>query len=509
MTVSDRARWREWCALGVLLLPVLTVSISTTALGFAVPALSAALRPTGEELLWIVDVYPLALAGLLLTSGVLGDRIGRRKVLAIGAVGVTAATIYAAFSDSALELIFARALVGVFGATLLPSTLSLMRNIFHDEGQRRLAIAIWSASFAGGGALGPIVGGWLLGHFWWGAIFLLPVPLNALMLATMFFLVPESRNEDSESIDALSVFLSIGAMVPTAYGLKHAAATGLDAFSILPLVFGIACGFFFTRRQLGMEHPLLDVRLFKNRVLTTAAIGNFSSVFVFAGVQFYVSQHIQLIQGLDPVTAGWWLLPGAAASVAVGVLIVYLTRTFPRWLLIGAGTLLMAAGAGLSVFLDVNTGIWLPVLMYVALGVGASAAQALNTDALISAAPPERAGAASGLSETAFELGTSLGVAVLGSVLTTFYGRALSLPEGLSASDYHAVVSTLGAAEEVAAKLSPEAGHLLHTAAQQAFIHAERVTGFTACLGLAAAGILIARSLRKGGLGRVSSPSNS
>lgn len=502
MRVPERAGVREWLALVVLMLPVLTVSISVSALGFAVPQLSADLAPTGEQLLWIVDVYPLALAAMLLTMGSLGDRVGRRKVLLIGTFGFTVVSAYAAFATSALELIVARAVVGIFGATLLPSTLSLLRNIFRDDGQRRLAIAVWSAGFAGGAAVGPIVGGWLIQHWWWGAIFLLPVPLNAVLLFAAPFLVPESRQSNAEGLDPISIVLSVAMMGPTAYGLKHGAAVGIDAGSVLPLAVGLICGFFFVRRQLALPEPLLDVRLFTNRVITTAALANFGSILVFVGVQFYLAQHLQLVLGLEPIVAGWWLLPGALGSMLMSVYVVSLARAVPRWALVGLGTATVALGTLAGTFLRVDSPVLFPVLIYLAIGLGSATAQALNTDALIAAAPPERAGAASGLSETAFELGTSLGVAILGSMLTTTYTRTLVIPDGVPQDAQYAVSQTLGAAEAVAATLPPEIGSALHSAAQQAFVHGENVASFFAGLALLAAALLIARSYRKAGLGR-------
>ena len=291
MHAPTRAGARQWFALAVLLLPVLMVSIDTTALSFAVPQLSAGLRPTSVQLLWIVDVYPLALAGLLVTMGVLGDRVGRRRLLFIGTAGFALVSVYAAYAPDAVHLIAARALLGVFGATLLPSTMSLIRNIFLDDEQRRLAIAIWSAGFAGGGALGPIVGGWLLEHLWWGSIFLLAVPIIAVFLAFAPFVVPESRRQDAGTLDPASVALSIATMAPIAFGLKHGAQAGVDAATVAALVFGLVCGTLFVRRQLRSEHPLLDVRLFGRPIFSASILSNFSTIFVFNGVTFYLSQH--------------------------------------------------------------------------------------------------------------------------------------------------------------------------------------------------------------------------
>lgn len=502
MPAPIRAGARQWAALAVLIMPVLIVSIDTTALSFAVPQLSAGLRPTSVQLLWIVDVYPLALAGLLVTMGVLGDRVGRRKLLFIGTAGFALVSIYAAYAPDAGHLIAARALLGVFGATLLPSTMSLIRNIFLDDEQRRLAIAVWSAGFAGGGALGPIVGGWLLEHMWWGSIFLLAVPIIAVFLVLAPFVVPESRRPDAGSLDPLSVALSIGTMGPIAFGVKHGAQSGIDTVTFATIVLGLACGTLFVRRQLRSEHPLLDVRLFGRRVFTASILANFATIFVFNGVTFYLSQHMQLVQGLSPLEAGLRLLPGAAASILMGVAVVYVARAVPRWVLIGFGMSIVAAGAAAGITIGVATPLLVPVAIYVLLGLGSAMAQTLTNDAIVSSVPAERAGAASGISETAYELGTSLGVAVLGSLLTVTYTRGLVVPDGVPASEEFAVRQTLGAAEAVVRRLPAEVGAALHEAATLAFVHAVNVTSFVAAGALLVVAALLTRTLKRAGLGR-------
>lgn len=502
MHAPARAGAKEWFALLVLILPVLMVSIDTTALSFAVPQLSAGLRPTSVQLLWIVDVYPLALAGLLVTMGVLGDRVGRRKLLFIGTIGFAAVSIYAAYAPDAGHLIAARALLGVFGATLLPSTMSLIRNIFLDDDQRRLAIAVWSAGFAGGGALGPIVGGWLLEHMWWGSIFLLAVPIIAVFLVLAPFFVPESKRPDAGSLDPLSVALSIGTMGPIAFGVKHGAQAGIDAATVATIVFGLTCGVLFVRRQLRSEHPLLDVRLFRRHVFTASILANFATIFVFNGVTFYLSQHMQLVQGLSPSQAGFRLLPGAAASMAMGVAVVYVARRVPRWALVGFGMSIVALGAAAGITIDVATPVFVPIVIYVLLGLGSAMAQTLTNDAIVSSVPAESAGAASGISETAYELGTSLGVAVLGSLLTVTYTRGLVVPDGVPAADEHAVRQTLGAAEAVVSRLPAEIGAALHQAATGAFVHAVNVTSFVAAAALLVAAALLTRTLKRAGLSR-------
>ncbi|MEO6531732.1 MAG: MFS transporter, partial [Specibacter sp.] len=250
-----RAGVRSWIALAVLMLPVLLVSVDNTVLSFAIPSISLALVPSASELLWIIDVYPLVLAALLVPMGSMADRFGRRKLLLIGSTGFAIVSVLAAFAPTAGALIGYRALLGLFGAMLMPSTLSLIRNLFLHPDQRRKAIAIWAAGFSGGAALGPIVGGFILEHFWWGAVFLMSVPvlIPLLILAPIF--VPESKDPAPGKIDALSILLSFGAMVPTIFGIKEIAQSGLSVTNIVLIVAGLTLGAVFVRRQLRRENP--------------------------------------------------------------------------------------------------------------------------------------------------------------------------------------------------------------------------------------------------------------
>lgn len=495
---------RRWWALVMLVMPVLAVMVAVSALSFAVPALSADLRPSGEELLWVLDVYPLALAGLLIPAGLLADRFGRRRVLVIGTVLFSLTSLAAAFAPTATHLIAARAVMGVFGACLMPSTMSLITTVFADEHERRLAIAIWTSGFAGAGAIGPIVGGWILAHWWWGAIFLVPLVCNIVFLAGVYVLVPESRAEHGEPIDPLSTVLLILALAPPAFGTKRLATSGVSAVAVLALLVGVVCAVWFVRRQLRMPAPMLDVRLFTDPVITMAVLANFAVIAVFAGVQLFLTQHLQLVNGLPAGEAGWWMLPGALASMVMGVGVVYLARSVPRWLLIGIGLGGAGLAAAASVFLRVDTPLIVPVLMYTALGLTEAMSTTLSTDALMGAAPDDRAGAASGISETAFELGTALGIAILGSVTTAVYARSLganTIP-GLSGDQVEAAGQTLGAAVDIAHGIGGPVGESLRVAAESAFLRAENVTGLIGGLLLVVVAVVVARSHRRSGLTR-------
>ncbi|KQT96172.1 MFS transporter [Sanguibacter sp. Leaf3] len=473
---APRAGRRAWFGLAALMLPVLLVSIDNTVLSFAIPQLSQALSPSASQLLWIVDIYPLILAGLLVTMGTLGDRVGRRRLLLVGATGFGLVSVYAAFAGDATHLIAARALLGLFGATLMPSTLALLRNLFLDDNQRRLAIAIWASAFSAGSALGPIVGGWLLEHFWWGSIFLINVPVLVVLLVVAPFVLPESRNPGSARLDPLSVVLSVVSMLPFVFGIKKLASDGLSPLGVASLLLGVALGVLFVRRQTRSSSPLLEVGLFKNRVFSASVLANFMAVFSISGLIFFVSQYLQLVLELSPMEAGLYLLPGAAATVAMGLAAVALARIAPIWLLIPVGLLLATLGYLLGTTLTGSSSVGVIVVIFVLVGGGAGLAETLTNDAILASVPPERAGAASGISETAYELGASLGVAILGSVLAAVYRTRLELPAGLDPAVADQARETLGGAVSAADGLPAGQADALLEAAKAAFAHGVDLT---------------------------------
>jgi DHA2 family multidrug resistance protein-like MFS transporter len=463
-----RAGTRAWIALAVLMLPVLLVSVDNTVLSFAIPSISLALIPSAPELLWIIDIYPLVLAALLVPMGSLADRYGRRRMLMIGSTGFAVVSVMAAFAPSATALIGYRALLGLFGAMLMPSTLSLIRNLFTDQNQRRKAIAIWAACFSGGAALGPIVGGFLLEHFWWGSVFLLAVPvlIPLLILAPIF--VPASKDPAPGKIDPLSIVLSFGAMVPTIFGIKEIAQTGLSAINVALIVVGLAVGTLFVRRQLRRKDPMLDVRLFKNSVFSGGVLANLLSIFSLVGFLYFVTQHLQLVVGLSPTAAAYVLVPGLVISIISGLLAATLAKHFkPSWLVSG-GLLLNAAGF-LIVWLNTDGSVAGIITAFVVLGAGVGMAETISNDLILSAAPPAKAGAASAISETAYEVGSVLGTAILGSILAAAYRMNVAVPAGISVGDQHTAGQTLGGAIDVAKSLPAEQGSSLLASAKHAF----------------------------------------
>lgn len=453
-----------WLALAVLMLPVLLVSVDNTVLAFAVPQLSAQLHPTSGQLLWLVDIYPLVLGALLVPMGAAADRVGRRRMLLLGGAGFAAVSAIAAFAPSAGYLIAARAGMAIFGATLMPSTLSLIRNIFTDAAKRRLAIAVWAAGFAAGAALGPIVGGFLLEHFSWGSIFLMAVPILLPFLVLAPLVVPESKDPHPGRLDVVSVLLALGAMAPLVYGITALATGRSGLFSLGFIAVGAGFGAVFVHRQIRVDAPLLDVSLFRNRVFRGSVVINLLSVFALVGFIFFVTQDLQLVMGLDPIPAAVVLVPGLVTTVIAGLLVVPIVGRVRPAIVVSVNFTLAAAGYGLVAVVETTPTVILAA--FVILGIGIGAGETVSNDLILSNAPAQRAGSASAISETAYEVGAALGTVVIGGVITAHFRATLVVPPGIpdaSAAD------TLGGAISLAERLSGPAGPQLLSAAREAF----------------------------------------
>ena len=499
---GTRVGWRGWAALAVLMLPVLLVSVDNTVLSFALPAIGRDLEPSSAEQLWIVDVYPLVLAGLLVTMGTMGDRFGRRRMLLIGATGFAAISALAAFAPTAELLIVARAAMGFFGAMLMPSTLSLLRSIFTDRDQRRLAIAVWASMFSAGAALGPIVGGILLEHFGWGSVFLLAIPVLIPLLALAPFLVPESRDPHPGRIDPISIALSMATMVPIVFAIKELAVHGVGSAAWAFAAAGAVFGVLFVRRQLRMRTPMLDMRLFHEGTFTGALLVNLLSVVGLVGFLFFVAQHLQLVLGLSPLEAGMALVPGLAAMIVAGFLVVPLGRRVAPRMLVPVALAFSVLG---YVMVGVSGADALPatlVVAFVSLGIGIGAAETVSNELILASAPPAKAGAASAVSETAYELGAVLGTAVLGGVVTALYRSNLALPAALPADVREPARETLAGAMVEADLLGGSLGAALREAAASAF---GAGVGVTAAMG--AALVVVAAVIAAATLGGSRAPS--
>ncbi len=498
MTDLPRAGMRQWLGLAVLTLPVLLIAVDNTVLAFSVPTLSQALEPSSAQLLWIVDIYSFVLAGLLVTMGNLGDRIGRRRLLMIGAAGFSVASILAAFAPDAATLIAARALLGVAGATLMPSTLSLLRNIFVHDDQRRFAIATWSTMFAVGSAAGPIIGGWLLEHYWWGAVFLLGVPLTVGLLVVSPFLLPESKDPDPGRWDPLSAVLSFGAMLPFVYGIKMAAEHGVGLTSTLAMAIGLALGTVFVRRQRRVANPMIDVVLFADSRFRAAVTANTVALFAFAGCLFFLTQYLQTVLGLSPSRAGLALVPGTAVSVLCTLSAGRLARRFGAAAVISAGLGTAATGFLMLTQLTPDSGPGLAVGAYMLISAGIGVAIALTVDSIMANVPPAKAGAGSAVSETANELGIALGTALLGSIVLAVYRRTMAGADlaGIDPGALDAAKETLGGAAHAADQLSPAGAQALLDVAGTACTDGMRLAAAAAAAATLGAAIMAARALR-------------
>ncbi len=491
-----RQGWRGWAALAVLMLPVLLVSVDNTVLSFALPEIARDLTPTSAQQLWIIDVYPLVLAGLLVTMGSLGDRFGRRRMLMVGATGFAAVSALAAFAPSSELLIAARATMGLFGAMLMPSTMSLLRSIFTDRDQRRLAIAVWASMFSAGSALGPIVGGVLLEHFAWGSVFLLAVPVLIPLLVLAPLLVPESRDPHPGRIDPVSIVLSMATMVPVVYAIKEVAVHGPGPLPLVLVLVGLAFGWVFVRRQLRSESPMLDMRLFRRGAFTGALLVNLLSVVALVGFLYFVTQHLQLIVGLSPLQAGLALVPGLALMIVSGLAVVpFSRRVSPRVVVPVALALSVAAYVVIAVSTDAAA-LGILIGAFALLGIGIGAAETVSNELILATAPPAKAGAASAVSETAYELGAVLGTAVLGGILTALYRAGLVLPDGVPAGAAAAARETLGGAVTVADGLPGALGDRVVEAAASAFDAGVGVTSIIGAVLVVCAAVIAATTLK-------------
>jgi DHA2 family multidrug resistance protein-like MFS transporter len=485
--VAPKAGRREWLGLAAIALPCLLYSMDLTVLNLALPRISADLRPTSAQLLWIVDIYGFVLAGLLITMGTLGDRIGRRRLLLIGAAAFGAGSVLAAFSQTAEMLIATRALLGLAGATLAPSTLSLVRSMFLDEHQRTVAISVWISSYSVGAAIGPFVGGVLLEYFWWGSVFLIGVPVMVALLVLGPVLLPEFKDPDAGRLDLASAMLSLTAVLSVIYGLKQMAQDGPGWLSAASIMTGVGVGAAFVRRQQTMANPLIDLQLFRAPRFSASLAAYTVATFVAFGVFVFIGQYLQLVLGLSPWQAGLWTMPFAAAFIVGSMLTPMIARRMHPALLMTGGLVLAAIGFGMLTQVDGTNGLPMLVSAIVVYSLGLAPVFTLATDMMVGSAPPERAGAASAISETGSEFGGALGIAILGSLGTAVYRSEMAhaSPMDVPVDAMDAARSTLGAAVAVAQQLPGQLAGELTALASGAFTVALEVTA------ISSAGIVI------------------
>jgi DHA2 family multidrug resistance protein-like MFS transporter len=456
----------RWLALSVLVLAVLLVAVDATVLGLATPYISEDLNPSGTQLLWIGDVYSFVIAGLLVSMGSLGDRIGRKRILLGGATAFGAVSVLNAYATTPELMILARALLGVAGATLMPATLALIRNIFHDPRERSLAVGIWGATASAGTAVGPIVGGFLLEHFWWGSVFLINLPVMAVLVLVGVRTLPESRNPNPGPWDLISVALSLVGMIALVYAVKEAATHGLTPATLAAGLLGAAALYGFVHRQLTMPTPLLDMRLFRRRGFSGAVLADLLTVLGMSGLVFFLSQYLQLVQGRRPFEAGLAELPAAVGAVAAGLVAGRAARRYSVRVVVSGG--LGAVGVALAVLTTLSESTGYPLLgaALLVVGIGAGFSFTVTADVILSSVPKDQAGAASAVSETAYELGAALGIALLGSIVTGVY-RGFTGPAGTPAAAHE----SLGAAVEASRSMPPHTAETLLEAARTSFVH--------------------------------------
>lgn len=487
----QRATARTWIGLAVLVLPMLLIAIDGMVLIFALADITADLEPTGVQQLWMLDIYALMLAGLLITMSSLGDRFGRRKILLIGAVLFAIASVMGALSSAPWMLIAARALLGVSGAMIMPGTLSLIRNMFLDRNQRRTAMAAWSASGALGAASGPIVGGWIIEVFSWHAAFLMNIPVMVMLLVLAPILVPESKNPNPGRIDLPSIMLSLVGMISLVYGVKTFAEGKEPGIAFLTLSAGLALLVLFVLRQLRMPVPMIDVRLFRVRAFTGAVVTDLLSVFSLVGAMFALTQFLQLVVGLSIIQSALWMMPQAAVSATAGFIAAALVKRISTSIIVSTGVLITAGGFAMLLTLTPDTQPWQIAIALCLVGLGAGVGLTLTNDLIMSSVRPEQSGQAAAISETAYELGTAFGTAILGSVLLGFYRTELAnaAPAGLPGDIFESAKETLAGALLHAQQLPGEIGTALITAATESFTTALSQTGGIAAMILLAVSV--------------------
>jgi DHA2 family multidrug resistance protein-like MFS transporter len=494
---------REWIGLGVLALACLLYVMDLTVLHLAVPSISEDLHPSSAQLLWIIDIYGFMVAGFLVTMGTLGDRIGRRKLLLVGAAAFGVLSLLAAFSTSPEMLIASRALLGIAGATLAPSTLSLIFSMFQDPRQRAVAVGVWISAFSAGSAIGPVLGGILLEHFWWGSVFLLALPVMGLLLVLGPVVLPEYKDPKAGRLDLISAGMSLVAVLGVIFGLKQIAQDGIGPVAIASVVVGVVVGGLFARRQLSLADPMIDLSLFRIPAFSASLAVNFLSIFVAVGYFLFVAQFLQLVVGLSPLNAGLWSVPSAIGFIVGSNAAPRIVRRLRPAYVIGGGLAIAAVGLGVLTQVGGGSGLAVVVGGSVIISLGLAPVLALTTELIVGSAPPERAGAASGISETGAELGGALGISILGSIGIAIYRSdvASGMPATVPTEVASIARDTLGGAVGVAGQLPAQVGSAVLDVAREAFVQGMQVAaGISAVIAATVAVVAIAflRSIRSG-----------
>ncbi|MEJ2859155.1 MULTISPECIES: MFS transporter [unclassified Saccharothrix] len=491
-----RAGRREWVGLGLLVLPSLLLFMMLTILFLAIPHIAADLRPDGTQMLWIVDIYGFLMAGFLVAMGTLGDRVGRRKLLVLGSAVFAVVSVVAAYTNDPSMMILWRAVLGVAAAAVMPATLGLIFSMFLDPKQRGVAIGAWAAGISVGVALGPLLSGLLLEVFTWRATFLVAVPVMALVAVAAPFVLPEHKDASAGRLDVLSVVLLLVALLPLIYGVKALAKDDSLLEAVAAIVIGVGFGVWFVLRQLRIDVPLLDVRLFANRTVSGALSVYVLAALAMGGMYLMFTQYLQLVASLSPLQTGLAILPAALVLVGVSMTTPILARRVRPGYIIAGGLAVQVVGYLMLTQVESTAGLPLLIAGFIVLYPAVNPAMALTTGLVVGSVPPEKAGAASGLSTTANDLGLSLGVALIGSIGVAVYRGGVVLPDGLTAEDAAAARDSLDGAVAVAGRVSGELGGPVLETARAAFTSGLNTGALIAAVVAAVGAVLAATRLR-------------
>ena len=419
---------REWAGLAILALSALLLSVDASVLFVAIPEISEYLRASNTELLWIADVYGFMLAGFLVTMGRVGDLIGRRKLLITGAVIFGEISVLAAYATTPMELIAARGMLGVAGATIVPSAMALLPTMFPDPRQQGMAIAVFVSCFMGGAVLGPVAGGVLLTHFWWGSVFLLNVPVMILVVVTAPRLLPEYSDPTGPQLDLASVSLYLIAILPLIYGMNELGQMGWHPGPLLGLLIGLVFVVVFVRKQRTARHPLLDLGLFRNRSFSSVLVLSLFAGAALSAMGLFFTQFVQVVRGWSPLATGMLTVLSALSMITGSLVGPIVARKVRPGTVAATGFALMTLGFLLISRVEVNGQLVVLVIGLDIVTLGAGAFVSVGTILLMRSVPPEKMGAAASISETGGELGTALGIATLGSIGTAIYRHLLVVP---------------------------------------------------------------------------------
>lgn len=486
----------RWSVLILLCFSLLLIAVDATVLHIAVPALTAALEPSSVQLLWIIDAYSLVVAPLLLTFGTLGDHYGRKRLVLMGYVVFGVASAAAAFAPSAPALIGARALLGVGGAMIMPATLSIIRQVFTDRRERAVALGVWSGVAAAGAAVGPLIGGLLVEHLWWGAVFLINVPILLVLLPAAVRLLPDSCSRALHPWDAFSALLSVVGILALAFGLKEL-GTG-DSRGPVVFLAGIGLLAWFVRRQRRAAFPMLDLSLFRQRAFSIGVAAVLLTVFALVGLELMLAQYLQLVLGDSPFQAAVRLLPLMAAAVAGGLAGARLLHRFGLRATMSGGLALTALSLLPTLAWGTEPHTLTLALCFVGIGFGIQVTLLAASDTIMSSAPESRAGGAAAVEETAYELGAGLGVAVLGTVTTAVYAPSLAPVAGVPSGLMTLARQSLAAAAHAAQEIGGDTGVALLTAARIAFVGGLHTTIAVSALLLGATAVTVTLLLPRG-----------